>query len=124
MAIQKYTVEVTRVDEYEIEIDDSIWTDEVIKEWSESFFEIDENNHQESFVKNLSESLTHQGIQTDIEGFGFVKQRLHKMKPGDLLSQYSEGLTKVTEDEYTKGLLVNIIAYKDDYETETFDNDK
>jgi hypothetical protein len=120
MAITKYKVEVTRVDEYEIEIDDSIWTDDRIAQWSESFFETDEDSRQEDFVKRLAESLTHQGIKEDIEGFGYVKQKYHSMEEGDLLSQYGSGLKPIGEDQYTEGLFVEIIAHKDEYETEIF----
>ncbi|MBC7847233.1 MAG: hypothetical protein H7Y10_12150 [Flavobacterium sp.] len=121
MALKKYKVEVTRVDEYEIEIDDALWTNERIAEWSESFFETDYNNRQEDFVKHLAESLTHQGIKEGIEGFGHVKQKYHSMEEGDLLTQYYDGLKKITEDNYTEGLFVNIISHKDDYETEIFE---
>ena len=119
MAIKKYTVEVTRVDEYEIEIDDSIFTDEVIAEWSESFFPTDEDSRLEDYVKHLAESLTHQGIQEGIEGFGFIKQKYHSMEEGALLFQTYQG-KKLTEEDYSEGLFVNIISHKDDYETEIF----
>ncbi|MFV8336460.1 hypothetical protein ACNQF7_10295 [Flavobacterium sp. RSP29] len=123
MAIKKYTIEVTRVDEYEIEIDDSIWTDERISSWSDSFFETDEDSRQEDFVKLLANALTHQDIKEGMEGFGYVKQKYHSMEEGDLLTQYSSGLTKVSEENYTEGLFVNIISHKDEYDTEIFTTD-
>jgi hypothetical protein len=118
MAIIKFNVEVTRVDEYEIEIDDSIWTDETIADWSESFFETDIDSRQEDFVKHLAESMTHQDIKESMEGFGFVKQKYKSMEKGDLLNQYGSGLKPIGNAKYTKGLFVNIISHKDEYETE------
>ncbi|MFW0737603.1 hypothetical protein [Flavobacterium sp. T12S277] len=120
MALRKYKVEVTRIDEYEIEIDDAIYTNEVIEQWSESFFETDEDCRQEDFAKHLAKGLTRGGIKDGLEGFGFVKQKFHKMPVGELLTQYSSGLKKVTEEEYSPGLFVNIICHDDDYETEVF----
>lgn len=118
MATKKYTVEVTRVDEYEIEIDDSIWTDEKIADWSDSFFETDEDSRQEDFVKHLAESMTHQDIKEGLEGFGYVKQKYHSMEEGELLNQYGIGLKPIENEKYTKGLFVNIISHKGEYETE------
>ena len=123
MAIKKYTVEVTRVDEYEIEIDDSIWTDKRISSWSEGFFETDEDSRQEDFAKNLAKSMTHQDIQEFLEGFGYVKQKYHSMEEGDLLYQ-SEGFTKISDADYTEGIIVNIISHKDEYETEILTTNK
>lgn len=120
MAIKKYKIEVTRVDEYEIEIDDAIYTDEVIEEWSESFYETDDDSRQEDFVKHLAKSITSAGIQEGIEGFGHVKQQYYSMDEGDFLTQYSDGLKEVTTEEYSPGLLVKIISHKGDYETEIF----
>jgi hypothetical protein len=118
MAIKKYKIEVTRVDEYEIEIDDAIYTDEVIEQWSEGFYETNEDTRQEDFVKHLANGLTSGGIKEAMEGFGFVKQKFHKMPADELLTQYSSGFKKVTDVDYSPGLLVNVISYDDDYETE------
>ena len=120
MAIQKYKVEVVRTDEYEIEIDDAIYTDEVIEQWSESLFDTDEDSRQEDFVKHLASSITSSGTAKGLEGFGFIKQKLNCMEDGYLLSQYSSELKKVTEEEFSPGIMVNIIGYDDDYETEIF----
>lgn len=120
MAIQKYKVEVTRVDEYEIEIDDSVYTDEFIEEWSESFYSTDEDNRQENFIKHLAEAITRKETAEGLEGFGYVKQRLIKMPEGQFLRQPKYGLNKVSEEEYAPGLMVTINSYDDDYQTEIF----
>jgi hypothetical protein len=130
MAIKKYTVEVVRTDEYEIEIDDSIWTDEIIETWSDSFFPTDEDNRQESIVKHLADSLTRLGLRHNLEGFGFVKQKQinARMSENEIIAQYKydccSGNTRISEEDYTKGLSVNIITYDYDYETEIFNNGK
>lgn len=120
MALKKYKVEVTRVDEYEITIDDSIYTDEVIEQWSESFFETEEDERLEDFVKHLAKGITCAGKAEPLEGFGFVKQKFHSMEDGDLLDQCKAEMKKVTEEDYSPGLLVNIISFDDEYETEIF----
>ncbi len=124
MAIQKFTVEVTRVDEYEIEIDDAIYTDEVIEQWSESFQETDEDNRKEDFVKHLANAITSGGKAEPMEGFGYVKQKWHASKEDDLLFQVKSGMQKVTEEDYSPGLFVNIISHDDDYQTEILTNSK
>jgi len=124
MAIKKYTVEVTRVDEYEIEIDDSLYTDEFIEQWSLSFYETDEDSRQEDFVKHLASGLTSGGIKSGLEGFGYVKQKYASQADNEILTQYSSGFKKVTEEEYSPGLFVKINQYDDDYQTEIFNNDK
>ncbi|MEZ0182629.1 hypothetical protein AB9T89_10315 [Flavobacterium oncorhynchi] len=122
MAIQKYKVEVTRVDEYEIEIDDAIYTDEFIEQWSESFFETDEGSRKEDFAKHLAGAITSGGKAEPLDGFGYVKQKFHSSKEGDLLFQVKSGMQKVTEEDYSPGLFVNIISYDDDYQTEIFES--
>ncbi|MEO8532832.1 MAG: hypothetical protein ABI441_03745 [Flavobacterium sp.] len=124
MAIKKYKVEVTRVDEYEIEIDDAIYTDDVIEQWSEIFFNTDEDTRQEDFAKHLASGITSAGIKEVLEGFGYVKQKHHNTSDGDILPQYTSQLKKVTEEEYSPGILVNIISHNDDYTTEIFTNEK
>ncbi|MRX40600.1 hypothetical protein GJU43_15035 [Flavobacterium sp. LC2016-23] len=124
MAIKKYTVEVTRVDEYQIEIDDAIYTDDVIEQWSESFYETEEDTRQEDFVKHLAKAMTSGGIKEGLEGFGYVKQKHDNMEAGNLLTQYTSQSKKVTEEEYSPGLFVNIINHDNDYDTEIFTNEK
>ena len=50
----------------------------------------------------------------------FVKQKYKNDKEGELLTQYTNGLKKITEDNYTEGLLINIISHNDEYETEIY----
>nr|WP_315245107.1 hypothetical protein [uncultured Flavobacterium sp.] len=124
MAIKKYKVEVVRTDEYEIKIDDSIYTDEFIEQWSESFYQTEEGSRQEDFVKHLSESITKRGELNFLEGFGFVKQKYHSMEEDDFLVQYADNLKIVTEEEYAPGILVKIISHDVEYESEIFQNEK
>lgn len=123
MAIKKYTVEVVRTDEFEIEIDDSIYTDEFIETWSESFYDTEEGSRQEDFVKHLASGLTRAGIANGLEGFGYVKQKFASKNKGVLLSQYSQ-TKKITEEDYSPGISVKIHQYDDDYQTEIFENEK
>jgi hypothetical protein len=119
MAIQKYKVEVVRTDEYEIEIDDAIYTDEFIEQWSEGFYETDSDNREEDFVKHLANAITFDDKAKFLEGFGFIKQRYHSMNLGNLLTQYSSK-SKVKEEDYSPGLVVTINTHADDYSTEIF----
>lgn len=118
MALKKFTVEVTRTDEYEIEIDTDVWNQERIKQYNDSFSEVEDFD---DIVIEVARCISHQGKNQFIEGFGFVKQKWHRSEPGDLNTQYSSGFSKVKEEEYDQGLLVNIISHADEYEVELFD---
>ena len=122
MAIKKYKVEVVRTDEYEILIDDSIFTDEYIEHWSETFFDTDEDNRLEDFVKHLANGISYDDKAKALEGFGHIKQRHCSMNPGNLFTQYNSK-SKITAEEYTPGIMVTINAYADNYETEIFKQD-
>jgi hypothetical protein len=119
MAILKYKVEVVRTDEYEIEIDDAIYTDEFIEQWSEGFFTTDADSRQEDFVKHLANGISCGDKGKFLEGFGFIKQRHVSMNAGNLFTQYGNK-SKVKEEDYSPGLIVTINTYADDYETEIF----
>ena len=116
MGIVRYNVEVTRVDEYEIAIDDSVWTEEKIQEWSSHFYKA---KGKKDFIGHLAKSISHEDNTGEgMEGFGYVKQRHSISEEGDLINQYTEKRVKVTEEDYTEGLSVIIINHKEDYETE------
>ena len=120
MALKKFTIEVTRTDEYEIEIDTDVWNQERINAYNDSFQDAETID---DIVKIVAKCISHQGKNEFIEGFGFIKQKWHKSEPGKLNTQYSSGFTKVTDEEYSEGLLVNIIAHADadEYDVELFD---
>ena len=117
MALKKFTVEVTRTDEYEIEIDTDVWNQERIDQYSESFSEVEDID---DIVMEVARGISHQGKNKFIEGFGFVKQKAHRSEPGDLNTQYFSRGIKVNDDEYDQGLLVNIISHADEYEVTSF----
>jgi hypothetical protein len=115
MAIVRYNVEVIRKDEYEIAIDDAIWTPEAIQEWNDHFANA---KSKKDIASNLAKAITHEGIQEHMEGFGYVKQRTTLSSEGLYLHQNTLDRKTVTDDKYTEGLQVTIIQHKVDYETE------
>lgn len=66
--MRKFRCSVTKTYEYEIEIDENIWTEENIKGWA-SVFEYAET--LEDIVEILAERKTRYGFGEHIEGFGF-----------------------------------------------------
>lgn len=112
--MKKFNVTVTRVDEYEIEVDENIWNEKELKEWEKSFFPV---NDQKDLAKILAGSVMKLGSDHGfIEGFGYVRM---KRKSGDLMSHFrsgKKGIEQVPDDEYDKGLSVRIIDEDDDYE--------
>src|SRR3546814_8121280 len=68
--MKKYQVKVTRKYSYEIEIDETIWTEEQIEHWSSIFFEAAET---EDVANILAMQLSKHGSDSaPIDGFGFV----------------------------------------------------
>jgi hypothetical protein len=120
MSILKYKVEVVRTDEYEIEIDDAIYTNDTIEEWSQHFLATDDESRQEDFVKHLAVAISMSGTAQGLEGFGYVKQKHCSMIQSDYYTQTAVGRRKVTEEEYNPGLIVTINSYEDQIETEIF----
>lgn len=115
MAIKKYNVEVVRTDEYEIEVDETIWTQEAIDLWSETFFEAE---NVDDLVKYLSEALSQKEEPGYMEGFGFVKQKYAGNEDSPFVIQTRNEKYIVQDHEYTNGLVVNIISKKDQIESE------
>ncbi|MEN9909091.1 MAG: hypothetical protein RLZZ540_2240 [Bacteroidota bacterium] len=122
MAIRKFAVAVIRKDEYEVEIDDSIYSDEFLEQWTETFYHTEEGKRQEDFVKHLANAITANHLAKGLEGFGYVKQKYSSMAEGDFLRQINSELKNVTEEEYAPGLSVNIISYDLDYKNGVVEN--
>lgn len=70
--MRKFKVKVETVKEYEIEVDDSIATDEELEAWESVFWPLDcEEDKLTSYVASYAELRASQGM-TFIEGFGVV----------------------------------------------------
>jgi hypothetical protein len=65
--MKKFKCKVTKEYEYEIDIDEVIWTNEDIKEWAEYFYPV---NDIEDLARNLASMKTDYDEGDFIEGFG------------------------------------------------------
>ena len=112
--MKKYNVQAIRTDEYEIEIDENVWTDEKLKAWSEVFSDCEDT---EDLAEHLSSLLLGLGYERFLEGFGYVYT---ENQFGEKLSQYhydnNGKLVKVTD--FAEGIKVKIITMDDDYDYE------
>jgi hypothetical protein len=68
--MKKFKCTVTKNYDYEIEIDENVWTDENIKRWASVF---EEAETLEDLVAIIAERKTKYNTGEFIEGFGFVK---------------------------------------------------
>jgi hypothetical protein len=110
--MKKYEIEATRVDEYRIEVDETIWTEEEIKKWASCFWSAET---PEDIARHLASSIMHLGSDHGFyEGFGYVKIYIQ----GRLKTQYKSGFEKLEDDEYTKGISINVITEAEDYDYE------
>lgn len=84
--MRKFKVKVQIEKEYEIEVDDSIATDEELEAWESVFWPLDcEEDRLTSYVASYAELRASQGM-TFIEGFGVVatKDQVHFFKEEDI----------------------------------------
>lgn len=65
--MRKFKCEVTKTYTYEIEIDETIWTDEEINNWSKSFYDADDLSDIASIIAKMKTSYEDGEF---IEGFG------------------------------------------------------
>ncbi len=112
----KFNITVTRTDEYEIDIDENIWTPEEIKSWASVFYDA---NSPEDIAKHFAISFMRNDNSYHIEGFGYVpelrKDGTVKSVPyRDENGKYCE----LPEEKFTKGLTIYPITKDEDYETE------
>ena len=112
--MKKYNVQAIRTDEYEIEIDENIWTAEALEKWSNVFCDCDD---LEELAKHLSGMLLSLGYERFLEGFGYVYT---ENEDGMQLSQFCRDdngeIVKVTD--FAKGIKVKVISMDDDYDYE------
>jgi len=65
--LRKFKCKVEKTYEYEIEIDETVWTEDAISNWSSVFYDADD---LEDVARILAEMKTRYDSGEDIEGFG------------------------------------------------------
>lgn len=70
--MRKFNVSVTRIVEYEVEIDESIYTDEARNFWESTFWTLDHEDNAKAFACALAEQSIRLGVNEFIEGFSRV----------------------------------------------------
>lgn len=99
----KFKITVTKTSEYEIDVDESIWTPHEIQDWAKTFYPTED---AKEFAEHLASAVSNEtGF---MEGFGVVKRT---WESGDEVFQGKDV-------EYEKGLNV-IIVNENDMEIET-----
>lgn len=100
--MRKFNVVVTIIQEYEVEIDETLYDDEWKKGFEDTFWDLP--NGLEDVAKNLA---THKGLNNDIfqEGYGIIK--VDGRNP-----------SFVNERPCAKGLNIKIISENDDIDCE------
>ena len=111
--MSKFKVKITRVDTYEITVDESVWTPEEIADWEKTFFPALD---AEDIAKHLAYSVMRNGSGNGfMEGWGYVKTL---RSDGTLRTQIGSQLKPLKETDYSKGLSVRVISEDSDYEEE------
>lgn len=113
--MKKYNVEAIRTDQYIVEIDETVWTDEALESWSSVFFDIE--NTQE-LAEHISFSLMRFGYERFIEGFGYLQTQNEDGYQYSQFERDNKG-NMVTVTEFAAGIKVTIISEDDEYSFET-----
>lgn len=72
MAKRNFLVSVTRTSEYEVQVDDTLWTDEALEAWSDAFSKVEDVGDIAVFVAT---EIAHRGLdEACLEGVGFVER--------------------------------------------------
>jgi len=115
MSIKSIKTEVTRVDTFKIEIDETIWNKEALKDWSNTFFEVET---VEDLAKHLAQLVARLGSCEFYEGFGRVQTYI---KDGYKLTQYVKNDKENAYEKcnvFCKGIELFIISEDNDCEVE------
>jgi hypothetical protein len=113
----KFKATVTRVDEYEIEVDENVWDKEALKDWSSVFSPVDS---VEDVAKDFAVAFMRNDNSYFIEGYGYVKE-LNKegaLKGVPYRDEKGNFCYPLPEEKYTKGISIKPLSHDYDYETE------
>lgn len=113
----KFKVTVTRVDEYEIEIDENVWDEKALEDWSSVFHPVSD---AEDVAKNFAVAWMRNEDKYFIEGYGYVKEfdQSGNLKGVPYRDEKGEFAYPLPEDRYAKGISIVALSQDEDYETE------
>lgn len=115
--MSKFKVVVTRVDEYEIEVDENIWDEKTLADWSNVFTPV---SSAEEVAKDFAVAFIRNENNYFIEGYGYVK-KFNEDGSQDhfpFRDESGEFCYPLPEEQYTKGISIKPICQDYNYDTE------
>lgn len=110
----RFNVTVVRTDEYEIEIDESVWTKDAIEDWGNIFWG---GSSVEDVASSLGEAWMKQGAGYFKEGFGFVIELDSNGNKKNIPCKNEKGnYGFLPEEKFAKGLTIKPLSEDFDYE--------
>lgn len=114
--MSKFKVTVTRVDEYEIEIDEKVWDEKALKDWSATFNDVNS-------VQDIAKDFAVAYMRTEsyfTEGYGYVKEFYKDGTVRGIPYKGENGEFKypLPDEKYAKGISITPLVQDEDYETE------
>jgi hypothetical protein len=107
----RFNITLTRIDEYDVHVDETIWTPEAITKWASSFYP---TSNAEELAKHLTQAVMNDGSASGfMEGFGYVKTF---RADGSVKPQHGQDFKKLEEADYTEGLSIRVISENEDFE--------
>lgn len=109
--MSKFRITVERTDEFEIEVDENIYTAAELSEWSKVFTKC---NSLEEFAEILATQMSRLGSdQWFFEGFGYVQVLRNDGSERKIFN----GSGEVSAQKITPGIKVRVISEDEDLET-------
>ncbi len=103
--MKKFNVVVTRTDEYEKEVDENVWNEKELADWSKTFHHVSD---QWDVAQDLAERVIRQGHSEFIEGYGHIAA--FRKKDGYEYHSYTKSKCP--------GIKLTVISEDEDYQTE------
>lgn len=103
--MKKFKVQVTRIDEYEIEIDENIINDKWIKNFESYMWDVDEDEPHRELAEHIAQMRARFGSHQFMEGFG-------------LMNVEGEYFTPKEKESLAEGFKLKVISEDSEIETD------
>lgn len=110
-----YEVTLKKVDQCKIHIDEEIWNQAALQDFSRYFNKVETI---EDLLNILFLKIQLQGIGENYEGFGFVKTNTLVKNEAMEMVQLDHNYKRLTDNDYCKGIEITITDENPDYEVE------
>lgn len=111
--MKKFRLEITRTDEYHFDVDENIWDEAALKDYSNTFSTVETIP---DLLENLAFQVMRFGSDKFYEGFGYVREIDHNGKD---VKQYGNDHIELKESDYCQGITMTLVSEDDEFDYDT-----